>query len=115
MGNSSAGWTPERRKRQSEAIRRWKPWNQSTGPKSAEGKAATARNAWTGGHLAMLRQLSRALHEVMRSRDYPADDAPGRPRGKEFSHPPCKDESLEKGGSEVKTGEQTGERNRFFE
>ena len=31
--------TPEHRKLRAELIRRWKPWEQSTGPKSAEDKA----------------------------------------------------------------------------
>lgn len=62
MGNPAKGWTPERRKRQSEAIKRWKPWNQSTGPKSLEGKAAVANNAWTGGHRAQLRELTKMVN-----------------------------------------------------
>lgn len=37
-------WTPEERRKQSEAIRRWKPWENSTGPVTAGGKAVTARN-----------------------------------------------------------------------
>ena len=66
MGNPAAGWTPERRKRQSEAIRRWKPWKQSTGPKSLEGRAVVARNAWTGGHWLELRQAVKELNQAMR-------------------------------------------------
>ena len=66
MGNPAKGWTPERRKKQSEAIRRWKPWNQSTGPKSPEGKAAVARNAWTGGTWLKLRQAIKGLNQAMR-------------------------------------------------
>lgn len=50
-------WTPERRQRQAEQIRRWKPWEQSTGPKTAEGKARVSRNAWQGGHRQHLRSL----------------------------------------------------------
>jgi hypothetical protein len=47
------GWTLERRRRQAELIRCWRPWEQSTGPRSPEGKerflampggAATGRN-----------------------------------------------------------------------
>ena len=34
------GWTPERRKRQAEMIKNWKPWEQSTGPTTPEGKEA---------------------------------------------------------------------------
>jgi len=66
IGNPAAGWTPERRKRQSEAIRRWKPWQQSTGPKSPEGKAAVSGNAWKGGDWLKLRQAIKALIQVMR-------------------------------------------------
>ena len=39
------GWTWERRAKQAELIRQWKPWKQSTGPKSTEGKARIATNA----------------------------------------------------------------------
>src|SRR6266516_3609864 len=42
------GWTPDRRARQRELIQRWKPWERSTGPKTAEGKARVARNAYKG-------------------------------------------------------------------
>ena len=74
MGNQANGWTPERRKRQSEAIRRWKPWQQSTGPKSPEGRAAVSRNAWRGGHWAQLRELSKMVYaEVLSSRELIAD------------------------------------------
>ena len=51
------GWTPERRKTQSQAIHRWKPWAQSTGAKTKEGKAIVARNAYKGGIWAELRLL----------------------------------------------------------
>ena len=57
------GWTPERRARQAELIRQWRPWEQSTGPRSAEGKAAAARNAWTGGIRPLLRELAEELRE----------------------------------------------------
>ena len=66
MGNPAAGWTPERRKRQSEAIKRWKPWKQSTGPKSAVGKAMVSGNAWRGGEWRKLRQAIKALNEALR-------------------------------------------------
>lgn len=47
MGSTSA-WTPERRAKQAEAIRRWQPWNKSTGPRTKEGKARSSRNADKG-------------------------------------------------------------------
>ena len=54
-------WTAERRRQQSEAIRQWQPWQHSTGPRSAEGKAKVARNAYKGGHWKELRELTRWL------------------------------------------------------
>ena len=63
-------WTPERRARQAELIKRWKPWKQSTGPKSPEGKAAVSGNAWSGGHRAQLRELTKLVNaEVRASRE----------------------------------------------
>ena len=42
-------WTQEQRNRQAEAIRKWKPWERSTGPASYEGKAISSRNALKHG------------------------------------------------------------------
>lgn len=42
-------WTPEERRKQAEAIRRWQPWKHSTGPKTPEGKAAMPTNALKHG------------------------------------------------------------------
>jgi hypothetical protein len=58
MGN---GWTPERKARQRAAIYRWRPWDRSSGPKSAEGKATVSRNAWKHGHrsAAFLAEISK--------------------------------------------------------
>jgi hypothetical protein len=39
------GWTDERRARQAELIRKWKPWEKSTGARTSEGKAVSSRNA----------------------------------------------------------------------
>lgn len=61
------GWTPERRARQSVAIRQWRPWERSTGSKTAAGRARVSRNAWKGGERSMLRllaQLLRATHST---------------------------------------------------
>ncbi|MGX5649589.1 hypothetical protein ACWKW4_04940 [Hydrogenophaga borbori] len=62
----SSGWTPERKARQAALIRAWKPWRQSTGPKTPAGKAKASRNAFTGGHAVMLRQLAKELNAAMR-------------------------------------------------
>jgi len=46
---SMSGWTEERRQKQSEAIRRWKPWEQSTGPKTEMGKHTASGNSLKHG------------------------------------------------------------------
>ena len=56
------GWTPERRARQAELIRSWKPWEKSTGAKSPEGKARVASNPWRGGHRAKRREVIRLVN-----------------------------------------------------
>jgi hypothetical protein len=72
-----SGWTDERRARQAEAIRRWAPWTKSTGPKSAAGKAVSARNATLTGARAQvaaikvqaatdLRELAETMREMRR-------------------------------------------------
>ena len=61
MGN---GWTPARKAAQRTAIRRWKPWEKSTGPKSTAGKAAVAGNARKHG--ARSRALRRELQAIQR-------------------------------------------------
>jgi hypothetical protein len=60
------GWTLERRRRQAELIRGWKPWDKSTGPKTIEGKSTVASNAWRGGHRQQLRELSKMVNEEIR-------------------------------------------------
>ena len=60
------GWTLERRQRQAELIQRWKPWEQSTGPVTPEGKARVSGNAWRGGHRAELRELTKMINQELR-------------------------------------------------
>jgi hypothetical protein len=42
-------WTEERRRKQAEAIKKHKPWEKSTGPKTAKGKAKASQNALKHG------------------------------------------------------------------
>lgn len=56
-------WTLQRRARQADRIREWRPWERSSGPKTEAGKAVVARNAWKGGQRQVLRDLARALGE----------------------------------------------------
>lgn len=56
--------TPEHRALRAEIIRRWKPWEQSSGPKSAAGKAIVALNSWRGnprGTMAAANRLARLI------------------------------------------------------
>jgi hypothetical protein len=51
-------------------ISTWKPWAQSTGPRTPDGKRKASRNAYKGGHWLMLRELSRMVNaEVRAARD----------------------------------------------
>jgi hypothetical protein len=57
------GWNAERRQRQSELIRNWKPWERSTGHEGQQvghGRHVTHAKA---GTRALLRQLARLLRE----------------------------------------------------
>ena len=58
-------WTPERRARQAELIRRWRPWERSTGPRSEEGKARVSQNANRGGSREKLRRLMKLLRQLV--------------------------------------------------
>ena len=55
--------TPEHRAMRAEQCRRVQPWKNSTGPKTPEGKAISARNSYKGGLLEEIRELSRLLKE----------------------------------------------------
>ena len=57
-GHRSAG--------QAVPILTWKPWERSTGPRTAEGMQAVSWNAWRGGNRQMLRELSRMVNEEVR-------------------------------------------------
>ncbi len=61
----ASGWTLERRAKQSDAIRRWRPWEQSTGPKSDEGKSVTSQNAEKGRHRTTLRAETQELRAMI--------------------------------------------------
>ena len=70
-------WTPESRAKQAELIRTWKPWEQSTGPRTDAGKAVSSMNARIHGlydgallaamrlqapRIAALRRLATIIH-----------------------------------------------------
>jgi hypothetical protein len=59
------GWTASRKAAQSAAIRQWRPWERSTGPKTSNGKTTVARNAYRGVR-PMLRAIAASLKEQRR-------------------------------------------------
>ena len=42
-------WTPEERQKQADAIKKWKPWEKSTGPNTQAGKARAKMNGLKHG------------------------------------------------------------------
>jgi hypothetical protein len=66
------GWTEERKQKQRELIQNWKPWEKSTGAKTAKGKAKSSMNAYKYGSAEakmMLRELGRMLREEKKLMD----------------------------------------------
>ena len=59
-------WTAEQRLRQSEAIRRWKPWESSTGAKTEQGKAISSKNATKTGDSIYVRELIKQMNRILR-------------------------------------------------
>ena len=62
----SRGWTEERKQRQRERVLAWRPWEKSTGPRTVDGKAKVARNAYDGAMWLVLRSLSVKVSGVIR-------------------------------------------------
>ncbi len=42
---STSGWSPERRAKHAAAMKQWKPWEKSTGPRTKQGKKRSSQNA----------------------------------------------------------------------
>lgn len=60
-------WTEEQKRKQAEAIRRWKPWEKSTGPRTKRGKNKCRLNAARHGFCSQgYRELCAALREQAR-------------------------------------------------
>lgn len=64
---AARSWTTEQRAKQAEAIGTWKPWQRSTGARTAEGKERVSRNSCRPPTLRMVaftrwmtKQLTRA-------------------------------------------------------
>ena len=48
-------------------IQSWQPWNKSTGPRTAQGRAKAAQNAFKGGIRPQLRLIARVLRKQRKS------------------------------------------------
>ena len=63
-------WTTEEKARQAEMIRRSKPWEKSTGPRTTHGKQAAAQNAHKHGlrgrEMQDLRRLLRLQRDFLK-------------------------------------------------
>lgn len=61
------GWSPERRAKQAQAIRHWQPWLKSRGPRTAEGRAVSSRNAAKPNSIRkQLLKLQAEIRQVMK-------------------------------------------------
>lgn len=54
-------WTLAQRQQQARVIQGWQPWEQSTGPRTPEGKSVVSGNAYFGAVRFQLRDLSRKI------------------------------------------------------
>ena len=55
-------------------IRRWKPWESSTGPKSDEGKAKVSQNGYKGAERQLLREVRQELAKQLEITDLLSGD-----------------------------------------
>jgi hypothetical protein len=58
-------WTPEQKTRQAELIHKWKPWEQSTGARTPEGKKISGQNAVNYSVREVTRELARVNRELI--------------------------------------------------
>ena len=49
-GINRNGWTDERRAKMREAVKRWRPWEKSTGPRTKRGRKKSSANAMKHGY-----------------------------------------------------------------
>jgi hypothetical protein len=61
--------TPEHRAMRSELIRRWRPWEKSTGPRSESGKKKSALRGFRGRERDVLREIGRVLKSQAKGLD----------------------------------------------
>lgn len=62
-------WTISQRQRQAELIQWWKPWERSSGPKTEEGKQASAQRGFKSAMSEQMRLVSAVLKEQREALD----------------------------------------------
>jgi len=71
MSKITRGWPPARRAKQAENMRKTRPWEHSTGPKTPEGKKVVAQNAikhgFYGEDMREIRRILRLQRHFVRS------------------------------------------------
>jgi len=63
---AKSGWTDERRAKQSQLIKNWKPWEKSTGPRTEAGKKVSSVNACKWNFREILREIKKSNREIVR-------------------------------------------------
>ncbi|HNJ38771.1 MAG TPA: hypothetical protein PL071_12275 [Nitrosomonas sp.] len=58
-------WTAEERLRQSQLIKNWRPWEQSTGATTSQGKARSSQNAYKHG----IGKLKKEIRAVLKQQE----------------------------------------------
>lgn len=58
-------WTPEQKAKQSALIHSWKPWEQSTGAKTPEGKKLSSKNAFRYSMREVTREMARSNRALL--------------------------------------------------
>jgi hypothetical protein len=69
-------WSHETRQKQAARIRERKPWEKSTGPRTAPGTARSSRNAGKGAWRPHLRAIARLIREFEHPPDTGAPSPP---------------------------------------
>jgi len=69
-------WTPERRKLQSDILKKIKPWEKSTGPKTKEGKNVSSLNALKHGENSKDSDVLLSRSRISASLKIPLEKAP---------------------------------------
>ncbi|CAE6689295.1 hypothetical protein NTGZN8_100117 [Candidatus Nitrotoga fabula] len=66
MKHGSEELDPQTAGKAGRKIRQWQPWDKSTGARTAEGKAASSRNAFKDSLKLHIRAMARSMNAMLR-------------------------------------------------